>query len=83
MKILVDADACPVVSIVERIAKEQNIEVYTNDNIEQMLMERHINKKARRAKGKRHIKGPIKRTVEDDRRFEDSFIRLIEKMKDV
>jgi len=46
-------------------------------------MERHINKKARRAKGKRHIKGPIKRTVEDDRRFEDSFIRLIEKMKDV
>lgn len=142
-----DADACPVVSIVERIAKQQNIEVillcdtnhilhsdysevkiigagadavdfalvnlcnigdivvtqdygvaamilgkgavgihqsgkwYTNDNIDQMLMERHINKKARRAKGKHHIKGPTKRTEEDDRRFEESFVRLIEKMR--
>ncbi len=147
MKILVDADACPVVSIVERIAKQQNIEVillcdtnhilhsdyseikiigagadavdfalvnlcnigdivvtqdygvaamilgkgavgihqsgkwYTNDNIDQMLMERHINKKARRAKEKHHIKGPTKRTEEDDRRFEESFVRLIEKMR--
>lgn len=146
MKILVDADACPVVSIVERIAKEQNIEVillcdtnhvlhsdysevkvigagadavdfalvnlcnkgdivvtqdygvaamilgkgavgihqsgrwYTNDNIDQMLMERHINKKARRTKGKHHLKGPAKRTDEDDRRFEKSFIRLIDSM---
>ena len=144
MKILVDADACPVVGIVERIAKQQNIDVillcdtnhvlhsdycevkiigagadavdfalvnlcnigdivvtqdygvaamilgkgavgihqsgrwYTNDNIDQMLMERHINKKARRAKGKHHIKGPAKRTEEDDRRFEESFRRLIE-----
>lgn len=147
MKISVDADACPVVSIVERIAKQQNIAVillcdtnhilhsdysevkiigagadavdfalvnlcnigdivvtqdygvaamilgkgavgihqsgkwYTNDNIDQMLMERHINKKARRAKGKHHIKGPTKRTEEDDRRFEESFVRLIEKMR--
>jgi len=143
----VDADACPVVSIVEQIAKQQNIEVillcdtnhilhsdyseikiigagadavdfalvnlcnigdivvtqdygvaamilgkgavgihqsgkwYTNDNIDQMLMERHINKKARRAKGKHHIKGPTKRTEEDDRRFEESFVRLIDKMR--
>ena len=30
---------------------------YTNDNIDQMLMERHLNKKARRASGKNHIKG--------------------------
>jgi len=144
LKILVDADACPVVSIVERIAKQQNLDVillcdtnhilhsdysevkiigagadavdfalvnlcnkgdivvtqdygvaamilgkgavgihqsgrwYTNDNIDQMLMERHINKKARRTKGKHHIKGPAKRTEEDDRRFEESFRRLIE-----
>lgn len=27
MKILVDADACPVVDIVERVAKEKNIDV--------------------------------------------------------
>lgn len=147
MKILVDADACPVVSIVESIAKQHSIEVillcdtnhvlhsdysevkiigagadavdfalvnlcnkgdivvtqdygvaamilgkgavgihqsgkwYTNDNIDQMLMERHINKKARRAKGKHHIKGPTKRTEEDDRRFEESFVRLIDKMR--
>lgn len=145
MKILVDADACPVISIVERIARQQNIEVillcdtnhvlhsdysevkiigagadavdfalvnfcskgdivvtqdygvaamilgkgavgihqsgrwYTNNNIDQMLMERHINKKVRRAKGKHHLKGPAKRTEEDDRRFEESFLRLIEK----
>lgn len=146
MKILVDADACPVVSIVERIAKQQNIEIillcdtnhvlhseysevkiigagadavdfalvnlcnkgdivvtqdygvaamilgkgavgihqsgrwYTNDNIDRMLMERHINKKVRRAKGKHHLKGPAKRTEEDDKRFEESFIKLIKKM---
>ena len=30
---------------------------YTNDNIDRMLMERHLNKKARRASGKNHIKG--------------------------
>lgn len=149
MKILVDADACPVVSIVERIAKQQNIEVillcdtnhvlyseysevkiigagadavdfalvnlcnkgdivvtqdygvaamilgkgavgihqngrwYTNDNIDQMLMERHINKKARRANGKHHIRGPAKRTEEDDRRFEESFVKLIQKMSGI
>lgn len=148
MKILVDADACPVVSIVERIARQQNIKVillcdtnhvlhsdysevkiigagvdavdfalvnlcskgdivvtqdygvaamilgkgavgihqsgrwYTNDNIDQMLMERHINKKTRRTKGKHHLKGPAKRTEEDDRRFEESFVRLIEKQAD-
>lgn len=143
MKILVDADACPVVSIVERIAKQQNIKVillcdtnhvlhsdysevkiigagadavdfalvnlcnkgdivvtqdygvaamilgkgavgihqsgrwYTNDNIDRMLMERHINKKARRSKVKHHIKGPAKRTAEDDVRFEESFRKLL------
>lgn len=29
---------------------------YTNDNIDRMLMERHLNKKARRASVKNHIK---------------------------
>lgn len=30
---------------------------YTNDNIDQMLMERHLNKKARRSSHKNHMKG--------------------------
>lgn len=149
MRILVDADACPVVLIVEKIAKEYNIPVvllcdtnhvlssdysevkvigagadavdfalvnlcakgdivvtqdygvaamalgkgaygihqsgkwYTNENIDQMLMERHLAKKARQGKGKHHLKGPSKRTEEDDKRFEESFAKLIKMlMKD-
>ena len=128
MRVFIDADACPVVSIVENISKKYNIPVtllcdtnhvltseysevivvgagadavdyklisichrgdivvsqdygvaamalgkgafaihqsgkwYTNDNIDQMLMERHLNKKARRSSHKNHIKGPKKRT---------------------
>ncbi|MBO5030452.1 MAG: YaiI/YqxD family protein [Lachnospiraceae bacterium] len=143
MKILVDADACPVVRIVEKIAKEQEIPVlllcdtnhvlqsdyseikvigagadavdfalvnqcskgdivvtqdygvaamalgkgaycihqsgkwYTNDNIDAMLMERHMAKKARRTNSRYHLKGPSKRSEEDDRRFQESFEKLI------
>ena len=143
MKIYVDADACPVTRIVEKIAKKYEIactlicdtnhvlssdysEVvivgagadavdfklisllskgdicvsqdygvaamalgkgcyaihqsgkwYTNENIDQMLMERHLAKKERRSSKKNHLKGPSKRTLEDDRRFEESFERLI------
>lgn len=145
MRILVDADACPVIRLVEKIAKAYEIPVvllcdtnhvlesdyseikvigagmdavdfalvgmcskgdivvtqdygvaamilgkgaygihqsgkwYTNENIEQMLMERHINKKARRASGKHHLKGPAKRTEEDDLRFAESFEKLARK----
>lgn len=145
MRILVDADACPVVRITEKIAKEHGIPVlllcdtnhvlasdyseikiigagadavdvalvnlcrkgdivvtqdygvaamalgkgaaaihqsgkwYTNENIDQMLMERHLAKKARMGKGKHHLKGPRKRTEEDDQRFAESLERLIEK----
>ena len=50
---------------------------YTNDNIDQMLMERHLNKKARRSSHKNHIKGPKKRTEEDDERFAQSFEKMI------
>ena len=147
MQIYVDADACPVVRIVENIAKEYKISVtllcdtnhvltsdysevkmigagadavdyaliglcqkgdivvsqdygvaamalgkgayaihqsgkwYTNENIDQMLMERHLAKKARRSKRKHHIKGPSRRTEEDDRRFADSFEKLIRKLQ--
>lgn len=144
MKLLVDADACPVVKIVEQTAERYKIPVvllcdtnhvlqssiseikiigagpdavdfalvnqcgkgdivvtqdygvaamilgkgaygihqsgrwYTNENIDQMLMERHIAKKARMGKGRRHLKGPAKRTEEDDVRFRESLCRLIE-----
>ena len=147
MRILVDADACPVVKITEQVAKEKGISVtllcdtnhvlqsnysevitvgagadavdfklvsicqkgdlvvtqdygvaamilgkgaygihqsgkwYTNENIDQMLLERHMAKKARNAKKKHHLKGPAKRTSEDDQRFEDSLRRLIDSIK--
>ena len=146
MHIFIDADACPVVGIVEKTAKKYNLPVtllcdtnhilysdysevivvgagadavdyklisichkedivvsqdygvaamalgkgayaihqsgkwYTNDNIDQMLMERHLNKKARRGSHKNHLKGPGKRTEEDDVRFAQSFARLILKV---
>ncbi len=149
MKILVDADACPVIKIVEQVARENDIEVillcdtnhvltsdysqvkiigagadavdfalvnqcekgdivvtqdygvaamilskgaygihqsgkwYTNENIDQMLMERHMAKKARRASSKHHTKGPAKRTEEDDIRFKESFEKLIKKVRNV
>ena len=123
MQIFVDADACPVVDIVETIAEKYNISTtllcdtnhilysdysdvivvgagvdavdyklisichkgdvvvsqdygvaamalgkgayaihqsgkwYTDENIDRMLMERHLNKKARRGSAKNHIKG--------------------------
>ena len=143
MKIYVDADACPVIAIVEQVAKKNNIPVmllcdtnhlldseysevktigagadavdfalinlckkndivvtqdygvaamalgkgayaihqsgkwYTDENIDQMLMERHLGKKARRASVKSHLKGPKKRTEEDDIRFWKSFEKLL------
>lgn len=143
MQILIDADACPVIQIAEKVAIKYNIPVtlicdtnhilnsdysevivvsagadavdyrlinichkgdivitqdygvaamalakgaysihqsgrwYTNENIDQMLMERHINKKARRTSAKNHIKGPRKRTEEDDKRFAESFEKIV------
>jgi uncharacterized protein YaiI (UPF0178 family) len=50
---------------------------FTDENIDGLLMERHMAKVARRS-AKHHLKGPAKRTAEDDRRFEESFRRLIE-----
>ncbi|MBQ7989724.1 MAG: YaiI/YqxD family protein [Oscillospiraceae bacterium] len=51
---------------------------FTDDNIDGLLMDRHLAKVARRKKA--HLKGPKKRTDEDDRRFEESFRRLIESL---
>ena len=49
---------------------------YTDENIDSLLMERHLAKKARRSV-KHHLKGPAKRTEEDDKRFAESFERMI------
>lgn len=54
---------------------------YTNQNIEQMLLERHIAKKVRRSSNRYHAKAIKKRTIEDDKRFEESFLKLLEKAK--
>ncbi|MBU5430503.1 YaiI/YqxD family protein [Kineothrix sp. MSJ-39] len=51
---------------------------YTNENIDRLLMERHMAKKVRMGKGKHHLKGPAKRTQEDDDRFRESFEKLVE-----
>lgn len=55
---------------------------YTDENIDQMLMERHLNKKARRKSHKNHLKGPRKRTEEDDVRFAQAFEKMILKAKE-
>ena len=143
MQIFVDADACPVVDIVEDIVEKHNIPTtllcdtnhvlysnysevivvgagadavdyklisichrgdivvsqdygvaamalgkgayaihqsgkwYTDENIDRMLIERHLNKKARRGSSRNHIKGTKKRTNEDDERFAQSFEKLV------
>lgn len=143
MQIFIDADACPVVDIVESIAKKYNIPAtllcdtnhvlysnysdlivvgagadavdyklisichkgdivvsqdygvaamalgkgvhaihqsgkwYIDENIGQMLMERHFDKKFRRGSHKNHIKGLKKRTGEVDKRFLQSFEKLV------
>ena len=58
-------------------AIHQNGWLYTNENIDRLLMERHITKKARRASGKHHLKGPRKRLEDDDIKFKESLARLL------
>lgn len=58
-------------------AIHQSGRLYTQDNIDQMLMERHLARRARMGKGKHHIKGPKKRAKEDDEAFEAAFDRLL------
>lgn len=51
--------------------------VYTNDNIDGLLAQRHMAKQARRASSKHHLKGPGKRTPQDDRNFCGSFEKIL------
>ncbi|KUG04096.1 hypothetical protein ASZ90_018503 [hydrocarbon metagenome] len=144
MRILVDADACPVKNIIEDVAKQYKIEVimvsnhhhgitssyaqilmvdsysqsvdiaivnialagdilvtqdyglaamvlekgveaihpggriFTKDNIESLLMQRYVNQKARESRIK--TTRTKKRTTQDDLRFRQEFINLIEGM---
>ena len=48
--------------------------IYTKDNMDRLLLERHLNAKIRRAGG-RHS-GPSRRKSADDVRFEDAFESL-------
>lgn len=51
---------------------------YTDENIDLMLMERHMARKARRASGKHHLHGPAKFTTEDRARFAEAFSLLLQ-----
>ena len=62
------------------LAVHQSGKCFTDDNIGGLLMDRHLAKKARRS-GKHHLKGPAKRTEEDDRCFAESFERLIAELE--
>lgn len=55
---------------------------YMEENIGGLLMDRHLAQKARRATGKHHLKGPKKRTAEDNAAFADSLERLLEYIRE-
>jgi len=57
-------------------AVNQNGLVYTNENIDKLLVERHIGQKVRRGGGR--TKGPAKRTKEDNARFEALFSEMLD-----
>ncbi|MCR5758402.1 MAG: YaiI/YqxD family protein [Selenomonas sp.] len=59
-------------------AIHQNGWQYTAENIDRLLMERHMAKKARRSKKKVHLKGPSRRTEEDNEKFIKGLTRLLE-----
>jgi len=54
----------------------QNGLIYTDDNIDRLLMERHVSTKIRRSGGR--AKGFAKRTKDDNDRFETAFISLLD-----
>ena len=56
-------------------AINQNGLVFSDANMDRLLMERHIGQRIRRGGGR--TKGPAKRTKDDDTRFEDAFLRLL------
>lgn len=59
-------------------AINQNGWLYTPDNMDQLLHFRHVSKKIRQAGGR--LKGPKKRTKENDTKFKISLMELCEKL---
>ena len=57
------------------VCLNQNGLIYSDDNIDRLLMERHIGQKVRRGGGR--TKGPSKRTKENDERFAAVFEKLV------
>ena len=58
----------------------QNGLIYTNDNIDRLLYNRHISKKIRNSGGK--VKGQAKRNKDNDIKFKENLITLIESLMD-
>ncbi|MDR1689196.1 MAG: YaiI/YqxD family protein [Clostridiales bacterium] len=56
-------------------AINQNGLVFTDNNMDRLLMERFIGQKVRRGGGR--TKGPAKRTADDNKRFEKAFEQLL------
>lgn len=56
-------------------ALNQNGMIYSDNNMDRLLFERHISQKVRRSGGR--TSGPRKRTKEDDARFEAAFKKLL------
>ena len=57
----------------------QNGLVFTNNNIDRLLMDRHMGQKVRRSGGR--TKGPPKRTNDDNERFETAFMAMLDSEK--
>lgn len=56
----------------------QNGLIYTNDNIDRLLYNRHISKKIRKSGGR--VKGPKKRSSEDNINFEKTLVEVCRKI---
>ena len=56
-------------------AVNQNGLIFTDANMDSLLMERHIGAKVRRSGGR--TKGNAKRTKEDNAKFESAFVKLL------
>ena len=51
--------------------------IYDNENIDRLLFQRFLTKEIRRSSSKNHLKGPKKRTGEDDKIFAQNFEKLL------
>lgn len=61
-------------------ALHQSGKEYTPENIDLLLMERHLAKKARNSHKKKHFKPIPKRTSEDDEQFATALLNLLHRI---